>query len=487
MKQPYVSTLIEQDFSDEEKSLARDNIAAMSSADLGPYATKTWVSDNFLSDGDFSEFATHEEVASATSGKMDATESSAFYPRYDNPEGYMKGLFEAEYGVTSYAAIKNAADNNKIVYCKLPQISGDRKALLTYESHGRDAGYSFEFKYYRSNSNVSGSDSIFVYRVNSNNVWTTEQMVAGNVSDWNATSGKTRIINKPDLSIYATEQWVNDQNYITSADVPTPIEYSAGPNISIYNDIISTEKTVVTAGPGVSIRSYQEPQTRTTTYEVSSSGATYTAGQYISISQNNVITASGLQPELPPHPGDKYLVGTDYGIYWLDRNKFMYISGLGNHVVTQEDLNNGYCDIPINWNLPSTARVNYFSFCMDLSDAYITVGGGNYNGLDGRVDKIKCSIYNEGVNTWYSNDNAHPSDPNGMIFEDILGSDLSRVTSYWSLNKIIKRAGMSCPYAIDFSGPSFRIVFSQGHDIVVGNTITLTGRISGIDFKNGGW
>jgi hypothetical protein len=74
-----------------------------------------------------------------------------------------------------------------------------------------------------------------------------------------------------------------------------------------------------------------------------------------------------------------------------------------------------------------------------------------------------------------------------MIFEDILGSDLSRVTSYWSLNKIIKRAGMSGPYAIDFSGPSFRIVFSQGHDIVVGNTITLTGRISGIDFKNGGW
>lgn len=336
MKQPYVSTLIEQDFSDEEKARARDNISALSSADLGPYATETWVSDNFLSDGDFRDFVTQEELESATSGKQD--------------------------------------------------------------------------------------------------------------------------------------------------------KLTAGPNIDIIDHIISTEKTVVAAGAGVSIHSYQEPQTRTTTYEISSSGATYTAGQYISIDENNVITASGIQPELPVPTEASYLVGTPTGnMRWKARNQFMYISDLSNHVLTQDDLNNGYCDIPINWNVPSTSRVYDFTFCMDLSDMYADRGNGIIYPLDTRVEKIKCSIYNEGENTWYSNDNAHGSDPLGMVFEDILGSELSRVTSYWTLNKEVKRAGMTGPYSLSFSGPSFRVVFVQNHYLQVGDKIVMTGRISGIDFKNGGW
>ena len=155
MQQPYVSTLIEQDFTTAEKALGRHNIDAISSADLEGYATqewvqdqnyitsadlpdvsdmatKTWTSDNFypdtnpsgfitssdvpryregdyisidpislaisvtginpddyLTSADMSQYATHEEVESATSGKMDSTEASAFYPRYDNPEGYI--------------------------------------------------------------------------------------------------------------------------------------------------------------------------------------------------------------------------------------------------------------------------------------------------------------------------------------------------------------------------------------------------------------
>jgi hypothetical protein len=270
--------------------------------------------------------------------------------------------------------------------------------------------------------------------------------------------------------------------------VPTPIEYSAGTNIDIINNIISTEKTVVTAGPGVTITSYQEPQTRTTTYEISSSGATYTAGEYISIDQNNVITASGIQPALPVPTEATYLVGTQTGrITWKSRNQWMYISDLGNHVLTQDDLNNGYFDIPINWNVPSTSKVNYFMFCMDLSDMYADRGSSIIYPLDTRVEKIKCSIYNEGENTWYSNDNAHGSDPLGMVFEDILGSELSRVASYWSLNKQVKRAGMTGPWSLGFSGPSFRVVFVQNHDLQVGDKIVMTGRISGIDFQYGGW
>lgn len=146
MKQPYVSTLIEQDFTSAEKALGRHNIDAISSADLEGYATqewvqdqnyitsadlpdvsdmatKTWTSENFYPEtnpsgfitssdvpryreGDYiridpitlavsvtginpDDYVTQEDLESATSGKMDSTEASAFYPRYENPEGYI--------------------------------------------------------------------------------------------------------------------------------------------------------------------------------------------------------------------------------------------------------------------------------------------------------------------------------------------------------------------------------------------------------------
>lgn len=47
---------------------------------------------------------------------------------------------------------------------------------------------------------------------------------------------------------------------------------TAGPNIDIINNIISTEKVVVAAGQNVSITSSSDPSTRTITYTVNSSG-----------------------------------------------------------------------------------------------------------------------------------------------------------------------------------------------------------------------
>lgn len=45
MKQPYVSTLIEQNFTSGEKARGRENIDAISSADLADYATHEWVEE----------------------------------------------------------------------------------------------------------------------------------------------------------------------------------------------------------------------------------------------------------------------------------------------------------------------------------------------------------------------------------------------------------------------------------------------------------
>ena len=50
---------------------------------------------------------------------------------------------------------------------------------------------------------------------------------------------------------------------------------TAGPNIDIYNDIISTEKPQVAAGTNVSVNSVLDPQTRVVTYTVSAADTTY--------------------------------------------------------------------------------------------------------------------------------------------------------------------------------------------------------------------
>ena len=214
---------------------------------------------------------------------------------------------------------------------------------------------------------------------------------------------------------------------------------------------------------------------------------TYREGQYIHIDANGIITASGLQPALPTPNSSVYLIGSSNGhIMWNERRKYMYCSALPRHTLTETDVQNKYCDLPINWDIPSDSDVRNFSFCMGLSDMYISRGNSTIP-LDSRVKKIKCSIFNDGENTWYSNDNAHRDDPNGMIFNDILGSELGRVAGYWELNTEVKRAGMSGPYWLELSGPSFRVVFNSDADIQEGDIVVMTGMISGIDFQNAGW
>jgi len=95
-----------------------------------------------------------------------------------------EGLFVAQYGVTTYSQVVAAIEANKIVYCRISSAGNDsRMAFLAYDAH-IGANRNVEFQYVRSNSNISGYDSIFVYKLYSNNTWeTTERKVkAGNIS-----------------------------------------------------------------------------------------------------------------------------------------------------------------------------------------------------------------------------------------------------------------------------------------------------------------
>lgn len=118
-------------------------------------------------------------VPAATSSDADKvlTVDSLGVPGWAVVPAQSTGLFQAEYGTTSYTDIKQAINDKKIVYCRL-NSGASRMAFLAYIGSNN-----FEFQYYRSNSSASGTDSVFVYKVDSSNAWTTTERTvkAGNI------------------------------------------------------------------------------------------------------------------------------------------------------------------------------------------------------------------------------------------------------------------------------------------------------------------
>lgn len=168
--------------------------------DLSDYATEQWVLDkHYITSADIpdipDDLVTSAElaqtsglieqdiadltsaIAESLSEKMDKSSSADFYPRYDNPEGYLTSI-PSEY----------VTDNEMSAYVQ-------------------------------------------------------EQ-----------TSGFITSADLPDVSDMATQTWVTEQHYITSADVPPQIEYSAGDNIDITDHVVSVSDTSqLIAGENVSI------------------------------------------------------------------------------------------------------------------------------------------------------------------------------------------------------------------------------------------
>ncbi len=185
---------------DELQSATSAFITSADLPDLSSYATEQWVLDkHYITSADIPEIpddlVTSAELAQtsglieqdiadltsavseALSDKMDKSSSADFYPRYDNPEGYLTSI--------------------------PPEFVTD-----------------FE--------------------------------MSGYVQDH--TSGFITSADLPDVSDMATKTWVTEQHYITSADVPAQIEYSAGDNIDITNHVVSvTDTSLLLAGDNVSI------------------------------------------------------------------------------------------------------------------------------------------------------------------------------------------------------------------------------------------
>ena len=194
---------------DELQSATSAFITSADLPDLSEYATEQWVLEkNYITSADIPDIPEdvvtsaelaqtsgmiEQDIADLTSAisealadKMDKSSSADFYPRYDNPEGYLTSIPD-EY-VTS----------------------GDLSSYVT------------------------------------------ESEMSGYVQDH--TSGFITSADLPDVSDMATKTWVTDQHYITSADVPAQVEYSAGDNIDITDHVVSvTDTSLLLPGDNVSI------------------------------------------------------------------------------------------------------------------------------------------------------------------------------------------------------------------------------------------
>lgn len=100
-------------------------------------------------------------------------------------------------------------------------------------------------------------------------------------SDWNASSGVAQILNKPDLSVYATQNdLAGKQDTLT-----------AGSNISISNNVISATDTTYSAGTGIDITGTTisaDTSVLATQSELSSKQDTLTAGTNIQINGTTI-------------------------------------------------------------------------------------------------------------------------------------------------------------------------------------------------------
>lgn len=125
------------------------------------------------------ELATINQVpasTSADSGKVLTVDSSGIPGWVTGGGGGSTGLFEAVYGVTTYADVVQAIADQKIVYCRVSPSGASRMAFLAYIGSSN-----VEFQYYRSLSNHSASnqtDEVYVYTVSSSG-WTTTTRLAG--------------------------------------------------------------------------------------------------------------------------------------------------------------------------------------------------------------------------------------------------------------------------------------------------------------------
>lgn len=204
--------------------------------------------ENYLTHSEASAYATHDEVEQAIESATSAFITSADLP--DLSEYATEQWVLDKHYITS-ADIPDIPDD-VVTSAELAQTSGlieqdiaDLTSAIS-ESLSEKMDKSSSADFYPRYDNPEG------YLTSIPSEFVTESEMSGYVQ--NHTSGFITSADLPDVSDMATQTWVTEQHYITSADVPAQVEYSAGDNIDITNHVVSvTDTSLLLAGENVSI------------------------------------------------------------------------------------------------------------------------------------------------------------------------------------------------------------------------------------------
>lgn len=140
--QEQVSGLASETYVDqhiEEATSGKADVSAIPS--LQGYATETWVSQQGYLTEVPAGYATVEDVNAATSGKMDSSEASAFYPMASNPSGYLtEHQSLAGYATEQYVQDQTSGfvDSGYVSQYVESQVSGKQDELeFTYNEEDK--------------------------------------------------------------------------------------------------------------------------------------------------------------------------------------------------------------------------------------------------------------------------------------------------------------------------------------------------------------
>ena len=286
-------------------------------------------------------------------------------------------------------------------------------------------------------------------------------------------------------------------DYTVSA---TDTTYSAGSGLSLDDGTFSVITPVPSPASGSTGKVLTVQNDNSLDWETPAS-TSYTAGNGIDISAQDAISvqcksggglgvdSQGVYVSNPfPAPtgaGQRLVSDSSSNPVWQARPKFLWKTFFGvggSAALTATDISNGYVDWPMDWELGGDGLyVTNFTFTMVINDASFYRGATSQD-ISGVCDKVKVSFW-DSTHTWYSNDNAHGSDPAGMLFNDIPSSALTRVGGYPTLATPIRVVGGAPNAMFRFKGPSVRFMLNAGAQ--VGDTLHLSGFIAGINYDSG--
>ena len=191
-----------------------------------------------------------------------------------------------------------------------------------------------------------------------------------------------------------------DDDVISIDPTEAQEKLTAGPNIDIINNVISTEKVVVAAGQNVSVTSSSDPSTRTVTYTVNSSGGSGVQPVQSNWSETDNLSLAYIQNKPQNLVQDADYTHTDNNFTDSDKSKLDNIES-GAEVNVQSDWNeiNSSSDAYIQ-NKPNLAAVATSGSYTDLTDQPTIPSGTQLlppatSADDGKILKVDPNGYPE--------------------------------------------------------------------------------------------